>query len=159
MRHLLLAAALLSAPLSARAVDNSSRLFGMGFNTHVTPALSFKYVPAARVELVYLAGVSLAKPVGLTKTQTTVSLGNKLQYVLVAEEQMNLYAALGLIFSFGSTPFQVDYFAGPGVEFFLPGLANLGFYAEFGLGGNHRGRPFISTFADPSFGAGLHYYF
>jgi hypothetical protein len=48
MRTLLLAA-LLMLPLSARAVDNSKRLVGLGFNTHVKPSVSIKWTPATKM--------------------------------------------------------------------------------------------------------------
>jgi hypothetical protein len=103
---------------------------------------------------VYLIGLDLNKG-----NDKTVLLGNKLQYVLIAEELLNLYAALGVAFEFGDDPFVFHYFVGPGVEFFFPEWKNLGFFAEWGLGGNHRGKPYLGTFSDPTFGAGLHYYF
>lgn len=157
MRSLILAA-LLCVPVTAGAVDNSKRLFGLGFSTHVRPTLSFKWIPSQKVELVYLVGANIAKA-GRTRVPA-VTLGNKLQYVIVAEENMNLYGALGVMFSFGNNvDFVFDYFAGPGVELFFPDFKNLGFFAEFGIGGNHKGAPYLATFADPTFGAGLHYYF
>lgn len=161
MRTLALALAL-ALPVSAGAVDNSKHLFGLGFNSRplptsseiFTPAISVRWIPAAKVELAYLVAFEVRDG-----RRDFVTLGNQVQYVLVGEDMLNLSALVGVAFTFGDVPFQFDYSVGAAVELFLNESKNLGFLAQFGVGGNHRGRPWISTFGSPLFALGLHYYF
>ncbi len=156
----LLAATLLLAP-SAHAKDLRNRA-GLGFNNQLGtyPALSFRYglpmpdpVINAQVEL--LAGFNTD---GDDLTVDGACAGARLLYGIVAEDNMNAYAAAGVGWVSANDTGNLRLQPGLGVQFFLFGLENLGFSAEWGLsfdlGTDARAASFTSA---P--GAGLHYYF
>jgi hypothetical protein len=164
MRHLLsglvTAAALLAAP-AVQAKDLRNRV-GVGFNNQFGQAasLSARYglpMPdqVINLQLEVLAGVDIASG---SDTTDAVSAGARLLYGLVAEDNMNLYAAAGLGWvSYGETS-AVRVQPGLSAQFFLFGLENLGFSADWGLSIDLGNPVALSSFTSAP-GMGLHYYF
>ncbi len=164
MRHLLPAAAvcaaLLAAP-AAQAKDLRNR-FAVGFNNQFGHAasLSARYgLPwndeAINLQLEILAGVDLDSD---DTTTDAVSAGARLLYALVAEDNMNLYAAAGLGWVSYDGAAAVRLQPGLSAQFFLFGLENLGFSADWGLSIDLGTPSAISSFTSVP-GMGLHYYF
>jgi len=175
-----LSAALIALAAPALAHDNSKYTVGLGFSTQFTPVQFSGANPGAystidaklpfnsRVEAQLSFGFAVDKVVaaaGVTGTQGDFTIALKGDVVLISEENMNLYLAAGIGLSLGTISGldQVTYFVGPGVEFFFNGLPRLGFFAEFGIGGNFGGefggQPIVSTFGSDIASVGLHYYF
>jgi hypothetical protein len=95
-------------------------------------------------------------------TQDAISAGARLLYGLVAEDNMNLYAAAGLGWvsytdASGSTS-ALRVQPGLSAEFFFFGLENLGFSADWGVAID-LGKPTgVASYASVP-GMGVHYYF
>ena len=84
--------------------------------------------------------------------------GGRVLYTFVAEDNMNLYGAAGVGLTANEEGAAAKLLPGLGVEFFLFGLENLGFSAEWGIAID-LGKPTgVATFSG-SPGVGLHYYF
>ena len=158
-------AVLCTLATEAAAKDNSVHTLGFGYSTQfggpgLGSNLSFKAALRPTLELQGLFGFSVQDAGGGQggPTNLYVSTGAKLLFILVPHDNLNFYVTAGAGVSFGTPGFgTVSYFFGPGVEFFFSGLENLGFFGEFGLGGTHRGQPFLST-SGAAF-LGVHYYF
>ena len=164
MRHLLpgmvVATALLAAP-AANAKDLRNR-FGVGFNNQFGHAasLSARYglpMPdqVINLQVEILAGVDVASG---SDTTDSISAGARVLYGLVAEDNMNLYAAAGLgwVSTGDSSALRVQ--PGLSAQFFLFGLENLGFSADWGLNLDLGSPMAVSSFTSVP-GMGLHYYF
>ncbi len=164
MRHLLpglaVTTALAFAP-AAMAKDLRNRV-GVGFNNQFGHAssISARYgLPwnddAINLQIELLAGVDID---GDAATTDAVSAGGRLLYALVAEDNMNLYAAAGLGWVSYDGVSAVRLQPGLSAQFFLFGLENLGFSADWGISID-LGKPTgIASFTSAP-GMGLHYYF
>ncbi len=170
MRHQLCALALstaLLAPGSVQAKDLRNRV-GVGFNNQFggVPSLSARYglpmpdqVINTQVELLF--GMDLD---GDDSTTDSISAGARLLYGLVAEDNMNLFAAAGLGWVSYSNPSSSSSVSAlrvqPGLsaEFFFFGLENLGFSADWGLNIDLGSPTGMASFTSVP-GMGLHYYF
>jgi len=164
MRHLLpglaISTALLVAP-AAQAKDLRNR-FGVGFNNQFGHAssLSVRYgIPwnkeAINLQIELLAGVDLDSD---DATTDAVSAGARVLYAVVAEDNMNLYAAAGLGWVSYDGTGAVRLQPGLSAQFFLFGLENLGFSADWGISIDLGSTSAISSFTSVP-GMGLHYYF
>lgn len=154
---------LLALPGAAGAVDNSTRILGLGtvqqFAGGGRPAqLSVKFAPQPRVELGVLFGLALG-------SNPTFTPGVKGLFVLLPEEFLNLYAVAAVTADLRATGglSAVVYQVGPGLEFFFPHWPHVGFSLEFGLGGevlSPAGSPSVLATTTTGFGAaGVHYWF
>jgi hypothetical protein len=177
------AALLLATAAPALAHDNSKSTVGVGFSTQFTPiafsganpgpysTIDAKFPFTSRLEATISFGFAIDKvngtsiPGPVNGSQGDFTFGLQGDVVVISEENMNLYLAAGVGLSLGTISGldQVTYFVGPGVEFFLSGLPHLGFFAQFGLGGNVAGQfgghPIVGTFGSDIASVGLHYYF
>jgi hypothetical protein len=177
-----IAATLLATAAPALAHDNSKSTIGVGFSTQFTPVafsgnnpgpystIDAKLPFSSRLEATLSFGFAIDKVGGVVTgpangSQADFTIGLQGDVVVISEEQMNLYFAVGVGLSLGTISGldQVTYFVGPGVEFFFHGLPHLGFFAQFGLGGNvggtFGGHPYVNTFGSDIAAVGLHYYF
>lgn len=141
MRRLLLALLLLPSP--ALAKDLRGHL-GMGFvlpvavpvgegETAALPMLSLKYgFPTGdpKMNIALQAEVGAAWQSG---ADAVIHAGGRLSFGVVAEDNMNLFlgAGAGVDVQAGATVFRVQPVMG--ADFFLFGLENLGFTAEWGV--------------------------
>jgi hypothetical protein len=164
MRHLLpglaVGTALLISPV-AHAKDLRNRI-GVGFNNQFGHAssLSVRYgLPwnkeAINLQLELLAGVDLDSD---DTTTDAVSAGARVLYAIVAEDNMNLYAAAGLGWVSHDGEAGVRLQPGLSAQFFLFGLENLGFSADWGLSLDVGTNSAVASFTSAP-GMGLHYYF
>lgn len=177
--------ALSSFAVPALAHDNSQSTVGLGFDSQFSPvaspgasagysngnpgpytAFSAKRAFTPRLEASALFGFALDKAVGFDpRSQGDFTFAAKGDWVLIPEPNMNLYLAVGVGISVGTISGldQVTYFTGPGIEFFVPAWPHLGFFTEFGVGGNAGGslggHPFLGTYGSDVAQFGLHYYF
>ncbi len=148
----------------AQAKDLRNRA-GLGFNNQFgqyssLTALSVRYGlpmpdPAINIQVELDFGLTA---VNFDYVVNGFFTGGRVLYAFVVEDNMNLYGAIGSGLTMTENDVYVQIDPGLGVEFFLFGLENLGFAAEWGLTialGDPTG---ISTFA-ASPGMGLHYYF
>ena len=133
MRRLLFGLTLGSAltPGLAEAKDLRGRL-GLGYNNQFSefPALSARYyLPAAdplyQLSLDVQAGFQSGDP----SSQTF--FGGRLGYAMVVEDNMNLFVAAGVAVESQSDNLNLRIHPSMGSEFFLFGLDNLGFTAEW----------------------------
>ncbi|HJN75366.1 MAG TPA: hypothetical protein QGF58_15665 [Myxococcota bacterium] len=84
--------------------------------------------------------------------------GGRVLYGVVAEDNMNLYAAAGAGWRVAGRDKSLRLYPAVGTEFFLFGLENLGLSAEVGLGIDlGTGADFYSV--GSAAGMGVHYYF
>jgi hypothetical protein len=155
---LLLAAGLLSVPRSASAKDLRSR-FALGANAHLgsVPALSARYGlptgnPAMNVQLEALVGFA-----AVSGTNSDAIAGGRLLYGVVAEDNMNLFlgAGAGVNVVGGTAALRVQPIMG--ADFFLFGLENLGFTAEWGVNIDLGDPSAVAT--SGALGGGVHYWF
>ncbi len=164
MRHLIaglaVSAALLTAP-AVQAKDLRNRV-GVGFNNQFghTSSLSVRYgLPwndeAINLQLEVLAGVELDSD---DTTTDAVSAGARLLYAIVVEDNMNLYAAAGLGWVSYDGAAAVRLQPGLSAQFFLFGIENLGFSADWGLSIDLGTPSAIRSFTSVP-GMGVHYYF
>ena len=153
-----LLAGLLLAPGTADAKDLRSRL-AIGANAHLgsVPALSVRYGlptgnPAVNVQLEALAGFWT-----VTDSPANATAGGRLLYGVVAEDNMNLFlgAGAGVNVVAGDAAFRLQPVMG--ADFFLFGLENLGFTAEWGINVDLGSSTAAGTSA--SLGGGVHYWF
>lgn len=155
---LLLLAALLLAPHTASAKDLRGRAaLGANMQLGSTPALSLRYGlptgnPAINIQVEALAGFWKT-----ANTAASATLGGRLLYGVVAEDNMNLFvgAGAGINSVGGLTAVRVQPVMG--ADFFFFGLENLGFTTEWGLNIDLGSSSAIGTSA--SIGAGVHYWF
>ncbi len=164
MRHLLpglaIGTALLFSP-AVQAKDLRNRV-GVGFNNQFGHAssLSARYgLPwsdeAINLQLELLAGVELDND---DTTTEAISAGARVLYAIVAEDNMNLYAAAGLGWVSYDGVAAMRLQPGLSAQFFLFGLENLGFSADWGVSLDLGSPSAIASFTSAP-GMGLHYYF
>ena len=161
-----LSSLLLLAPLAmpgvAQAKDLRNRV-AVGANAHLgsIPALSVRYGlptpdPAINVQLEVSAGFSAYGDLG-----SQAVAGGRLLYGVVAEDNMNLFlgAGAGVLSqtASGATDTAVRVQPVMGADFFLFGLENLGFTAEWGLNIDLGSSSGAATSA--ALGGGVHYWF
>jgi hypothetical protein len=155
-------AAVFLLPSAASAKDLRKR-FGIGFNNSFASvaALSLKIglptpKPTLNVQAQVLAGFSIRQ-----NDDDRFFLGGRLILPVVAEDNLNVYGAVGA----GWARFDDDSDALRaqgvlGVEFFPFGLENLGFSAEFGLNLDIvPGAVELGTTGGTDASVGVHYYF
>jgi hypothetical protein len=157
----LLASALLLAAPAAHAKDLRNR-FGVGFVDQIGgyPSIAVRYGLPMPYEVVNLQ-VEVAA--GFTadadeENPDGVSAGARLLYALVGEDNMNLYALAGLGWNKVGEHSALRLQPGLGVQFFLFGLENLGFSADWGVCVD-LGEPTGAATWSSAPGLGLHYYF
>ncbi|MCB9758649.1 MAG: hypothetical protein H6739_02315 [Alphaproteobacteria bacterium] len=150
---------LLLIPLSADAKDLRNRL-GVGFQNQFSQmsSISVKYglparEPAINIQAELNAGFSV-----LNGTADAFFLGARLNYALVAEDNMNLYVAAGGGFLQQGELSGVRVQPAAGTEFFLFGLENLGFTAEIGVNLDYLDGFNVGTVSGGP-AIGVHYYF
>ena len=157
-RLLLLLAAAVLAPASAHAKDLRGR-FGLGFNHSFGAAstLSARYgLPMPEPAINILVEADGGVDTTATATQS-LFLGGRVLYAFVVEDNMNLYAAGGAALITGPATQTIRVQPALSAEFFLFGLENLGFTAEWGVNLDIGDKPGVTTTASP--GVGLHYWF
>ena len=158
---LLLSAPLLPRPAAARALHDR---VGLGFDAGgAFPALSARYglpMPSDVMNLLVEldAGFATGTEQYLETTTGGFSVGGRLLYGLVAEDNLHLYGSAGawLVSLGGDARLRLQ----PAIEteFFLFGLENLGFAASFGIAVDLGTPSGVATFGTAP-GLGLHYYF
>ena len=154
----LAAVALVAAPSTALAKDLRGR-FGAGFNTSFgqVNALSMRWgVPTPDPAI----NVQTELDLGFASYQDTDSalfMGGRVLYGIVAEDNMNLYVGGGAGYIGYAGEGLVRIQPAASVDFFLFGLENLAFNANWGLNLDAGRATGMSTTA--SLGAGMHYFF
>lgn len=153
-----LLSALLLLSTTAQAKDLGNRL-AVGANAHLgsVPALSVRYgLPTGKEELNIQVEV-LAGVRATAGTSTDALAGGRVLYGMVAEDNMNLFvgAGAGLHVQADEPVFRLQPVMG--ADFFLFGLENLGFTAEWGLNVDLGDPSTVATSA--SIGGGVHYWF
>ncbi len=164
-RRLLPALLLLTLALPAAAVDLTKHTVGVGASADLaqvgTPAqLSVRFPLKPRLIADLLVGFQAAPGV-------TFAPGLQVDWVLLAEEHMNLLASVAVgVDVRSSTGLEAFvYRVGPAVELFASDWPNLGFLLGFGFSGalvpgtNTAAQPGVTTSLSPLGLAGLHYYF
>jgi hypothetical protein len=154
---------LVTLPLAtaASAKDLRNRP-GFGFNNQFGQfsALSLRYgipAPDAAVQLATEIDAGFSYD-SVDATRNGVYLGGRVLYGLAVEDNMNLYAVAGAGVTITDATTAVSLQPGFSTEFFLFGLENLGFEANWGFD-LQVGKPTsIATFGG-SPGVGIRYYF
>lgn len=161
-----------ASPGVAQAKDLRNRV-AVGANAHLgsVPALSFRYGlptpdPAINVQLEATAGFWAYGDQG-----TEVVAGGRAMYGVVAEDNMNLFLGFGAAAISETSAATVDTSGNSvqtsttaarlqpvmGADFFLFGLENLGFTAEWGVNIDLGASAGAATSA--AVGGGVHYWF
>jgi hypothetical protein len=145
----------LAAPGEALAKDLRGRV-GVGFHSQLgqMSALSARYAlpmpkPTQNVQ------VELDVGLDVSTEATNYMGGGRVLYGFLAEDNLTLYGAAGAAWIGGENNLRVQ--PALGAEFFLFGLENLGFSAEWGLNldmGENSGVRTVGAAA-----AGVHYWF
>jgi hypothetical protein len=150
--------ALLAAPATAHAKDLRGRI-GAGFNTSFgqVNALSMRWGvptpdPAINVQTELDLGFATYQD-----TDSALFAGGRVLYGVVAEDNMNLYVGAGAGYIGYAGEGLVRIQPAASVDFFLFGLENLAFNANWGLNLDAGQATGLSTTA--SLGAGMHYFF
>jgi hypothetical protein len=147
------------APKKASASSGESRI-GLGFNTQLSnfgvSSLSLRYWGSDNLGFEGLFGFSFGD------NTRFLDLGGKILALFKKEQNMDLYG-FGLLgienYKIGDTSdTNLTIGGGVGVEFFLPGLPNLGFGTELGLFYNN-GTKVFGTVANWIPQVGMRYYF
>lgn len=135
---------LVACPAKVLAKDNTEHTLGVGFQSHhgvgfqshqdalagPDALLSAKFAAAPTVEVAALVGLSL------TESAFGLTFGSKALYILLPEENLNVYVAGAAYPTVGTLGLhRLDWFLGPGLAWYLPGASNVEIFAEFGLGG------------------------
>ncbi len=165
---LTLAAVIALAAPAAHAKDLRNR-FGVGFTNQLgtIPTLSARYglpMPdqVINLQLEVMAGFALtgddSSTASVDETGQSITAGARLLYGLVAEDNMNMYAAAGVGWVSSGSDMGLLVQPGFSVQFFLFGLENLGFSADFGVSIDLGTTSGMTTFAAAP-GLGLHYFF
>lgn len=160
VKMVFIAIALFVSPNFAEAKDLTNRL-GVGYKNQFSndlPAIAVQYYPGAEL------GLSAALGVDTQKDASRFGFMAKLYRIVFEEDNMNFYmgAGAGLLSQelAGRNESGFELMAYGGSEFFLPGLENIGFSFEAGVGvtslsSNVRFR----TFGDSPLRAGAIFYF
>ncbi len=151
--------ALLLAPTPAFAKDLRSRA-ALGFAAQFgdIAALSFRYGlptgdPKVNVQIEADAGAAFGGG-----GSTDIIAGGRLLYGVVAEDNLNLYLVAGGAYVMGGSASFVRLQPAISAQFFLFGVENLGFSAEWGVNIDLGAAPGVKTVAGAP-GAAVHYYF
>jgi len=161
MRLFLLAIACFFAA-SAQAKDLSSRL-GIGYANNFgldssLPSMALRYYPNADYGLMGTLGIDT------TKNNSRFGFGAKIVKIIFREDNLNFYSGAGAAVvseetnGSNNSGFEIDGVFG--AEFFLPGLENLGFSFEGGVGVTSiSSETRFRTIGDSPFRAGIIFYF
>ena len=152
-------------PQTAFAKDLREKI-GVGFSNQFasTPSISVRYglparSPAINIGVEVDIGFDFYSDSSSTSDFNKWFSGVRVLYGFVAEDNMNLYAIAGAGFLFqGTNDARVRVQPALGAEFFLYGVENLGFSAEWGLNFD-MGSPNRVTTVSGAPLVGLHYYF
>ena len=155
-------AAILITSASAGARDLSSRL-GVGYSdqfglTQSLPSLAIRYYPNADYGIMGSLGVDTAKD------NSRFGFGAKIAKIVFREDHLNFYTAAGAaVVSQETAGKNSSGFALSGVagaEFFMPGLENLSFSFEAGIGiVSISSETRFRTIGDSPLTAGIIFYF
>jgi hypothetical protein len=153
------------ASTASSSTSNTNNRLGLGFNSQLSnvgvDTLSVRYWADDRVGFEGMLGFSLGD------NNKYFDLGGKFLFSLKKEQNLNLYGfgLLGIenanrnpVTGEDKSDTALTVAGGLGAEFFLPGLPNLGFSTELGLGYNSTSKIF-DTFGHWIPNAGIHYYF
>lgn len=159
-RTLTIVLLLLGAALGSRAhARNLQNRFGMGMMLHDLnglASLSLRYVP----ELHYAVGFSLGFDSG---SSGYTMMGGRVNRYVDLQENLNAYLGVAAYYLSKATTgvtsrgYQID--ALLGIEAFLPGLSDLGFTFETGLGYRSLAGTSLKTLGNGFLGTAIHYYF
>lgn len=159
--HILVLLALLCSNV-AHAKDLSSRL-GIGYAdqfgvTRQLPSLAIRYYPNADYGLMGTLGVDT------TKNNSRFGAGVKIMKIVFREDNLNFYtgAGAGIVSQeeSGKTDSGFDLAGFAGAEFFFPGLENLSFNFEAGVGVTSISSEVrFRTIGDSPLRAGIFFYF
>ncbi len=153
---------LLLGSFNASAKDLSSRL-GVGFSNQFglnqdLPSLALRYYPNNDYGLMAAIGVDT------TKNNSRFGAGAKIMKVVFREDNLNFYTGAGAgivsqeIAGKNNSGFDLSGFAG--AEFFMPGLENLSFSFEAGVGVTSISSEIrFRTIGDSPLRAGIVFYF
>lgn len=147
---------------AAQAKELSSRL-GIGYSnqfgiTQELPSIAMRYYPNSDY------GVGGAIGIDTTKENSRFGLGAKIIKIVFREDNLNFYtgacAAIVSLESGGKTSSGFDLCGIAGAEFFLPGLENLSFSFEAGVGVTSLSSEVrFRTIGDSPLRAGIIFYF
>jgi hypothetical protein len=145
---------------SAQAKNMSNRL-GVGYKNQFStdlPGVALEYYPGAAL------GLSAIIAVDTQKDASKFGLMGKIHRIVFEEDNLNFYmgAGLGLLSreNNGKNDSGFELLGFSGAEFFFPGLENLGFSFEFGVGVTSiSSQVRFRTFGDSPLRAGMTFYF
>jgi hypothetical protein len=160
----------LVAPLTSHAIEGRAVGFGVSSQLPVNPTplpltnsppalLSVRFAAIPRLEVGGLLGFSV------DDTLFNLVPGARGNLVLFAEPNSNFYLAAQLALSLplvgggGINPVVASFFAGPGVEFRVPGVEHLELFADFGIAGFIANSVHMNTSGHLLGLVGFHYYF
>lgn len=153
-------------PQSVFARDMHGRL-GLGYNSQFSnytqtggvPGISLKYGLSRSIAIEGVFGLTTSSP---KNSVTAIKIFSNILY----ETNLNFYfllggGILGITPSGASTSeTSVEFLAGFGAEFFIPGLESLGFSMETGISLNNVAGSFaLKTMGFNFLNAGIHFYF
>ena len=162
MRLFLVLFALLFTSGIAQAKDLNSRL-GIGYTNNFgldedLPSLALRYYPNSDY------GITGSIGVDTTKDNSRFGFGAKLMKIIFREDNLNFYAGASAaivsqeVSSKNSSGFDLSGVAG--AEFFMPGLENLSFSFEAGVGiTSISNQTRFRTIGDSPLRAGIFFYF
>lgn len=129
----------------------------MDFNR--SAALSLKYHATRYIDITGLVGFDTEE------TKNSTIFGGQIHRNFSIEENMNFFLGLGLyaLSEKGSTATSANHSGIEadgllGAEFFLPGLTNLGFQFQTGIGIKTMKKLSVKVLGDSFAGVGIHYY-
>jgi hypothetical protein len=146
----------------AHAKDLNSRL-GIGYTNNFgldkdLPSLAMRYYPNADYGIMGSLGVDT------TKDNSRFGFGAKIVKIIFREDNLNFYTGAGAAIvsqeTSGKNSSGFDISGVAGAEFFLPGLENLGFSFEAGVGiTSISNQTRFRTIGDSPLRAGIIFYF
>ncbi|MBX3022240.1 MAG: organic solvent tolerance protein [Bdellovibrionales bacterium] len=162
MRRFILLIAVLTLGSAAQAKDLTSRL-AVGYANQFgldeeLPSVALRYFPNGEYGLMGALGVDT------TKNNSRFGFSAKIMKLIFKEDNLNFYtgASAGIVSRelAGKTNSGFDLTGVMGVEFFLPGLENLGFSMEAGVGVTSVSSEVrFRTIGDHPLRAGIFFYF
>jgi hypothetical protein len=145
--------------METQAKDLTSRL-GVGFRNSYSfelPAIAANYYPNPETGFIGAVGIDTAE------NNSKFAVTGGVRRIIFKEENMNFFMSGTLSFVSsevnGSTNSGFEICGLVGDEFFLPGLENLGFNIEGGVGVVNLGKVRFRTVADHILRAGVFFYF
>lgn len=154
-----LLSSLILASAEARQLDGRS---GVGLTMHDldnTPTMSFRHHLSQYQSFVLLGGFNTAS------NKKTLILGGKFLHNVHIEENINVHLGMGgylisgLVGGGPNASSGIELSGILGGEFFLPGLANLGFTFETGVAMRTIDNIHFATIGNGFLGLAIHYYF